>query len=143
MKQVVNWIQTTLPDQAVSIDLSSRAPQQYYTGLTFKGFSKAGSGYLFSGGRYDKLLANFQDMTESAVGMGINIDLLTDLIERKPTVQKKLLYFKPDQWQAAEKVLQQTPNSILSLSDNLDDARKEAQQLRAELVDLTEGEFIG
>lgn len=143
LKQVVNWIQTTLPDQAVSIDLSSRAPQQYYTGLTFKGFSKAGSGYLFSGGRYDKLLANFQDMTESAVGMGINIDLLTDLIERKPTVQKKLLYFKPDQWQAAEKVLQQTPNSILSLSDNLDDARKEAQQLRAELVDLTEGEFIG
>lgn len=143
VKQVITWMEQVLPDQAISIDLSSRAPQQYYTGLTFKGFSKAGSGYLFSGGRYDKLLANFQDVGESAVGMGINIDLITDLVVTKSEEkQKKLIFFSADQWPEAEKLLKKTDNGILSLSDTLTQAKEEAKKLNAELINMTEGEFI-
>lgn len=143
LKKVIAWMKQTLPEQNVSIDLSSKAPQQYYTGLTFKGFSKAGSGYLFSGGRYDKLLANFQDVSESAVGMGIDIDLITDLlVNKRKTKQKKLIYFKEDQWCDAEKLLENTKDGILSLSDNLENAKLEAEKLNAELIDMTEGEYI-
>ncbi|WP_125771185.1 ATP phosphoribosyltransferase regulatory subunit [Companilactobacillus furfuricola] len=143
LKKVIAWLKQILPNQVVSIDLSSKAPQQYYTGLTFKGFSKAGSGYLFSGGRYDKLLANFQDVSESAVGMGINIDLLTDLLVNKSqTKQKKLIYFQEEQWCEAEELLKNTPDGILSLSDNLENAKLEAEKLDAQLIDMTEGEYI-
>lgn len=143
LKKVITWMKQTLPEQVVSIDLSSKAPQQYYTGLTFKGFSKAGSGYLFSGGRYDKLLANFQDVSESAVGMGIDIDLITDLlVDQHQHKQKKLIYFKEDQWCEAEKLLSETTDGILSLSDNLENAKLEAEKLDAQLIDMTEGEYI-
>lgn len=144
LQEVVSWAKKNLLNQTFSIDLSSQAPQQYYTGLTFRGFSKAGSGYLFSGGRYDKLLANFQDVSESAVGMGINIDLITDLVVNKTKPKKKqLIYFKTNQWQEAESLLKGTPGGILSLSDNLNNAQIEAKKLNATLIDMTEGEFIG
>ncbi len=143
LKQVISWIKTSMPEQAISIDLSSRAPQQYYTGLTFKGFSKAGSGYLFSGGRYDKLLSNFQDVNESAVGMGVDIDLITDIVADKSIEpEKALIYFKAEQWLQAEELLKKTPNGILSLSDSVQDAKEEAKKLNAKLIDMTEGEFI-
>ncbi|AKP68151.1 ATP phosphoribosyltransferase regulatory subunit [Companilactobacillus ginsenosidimutans] len=143
LKNVIDWIKQTMPEQALSLDLSSRAPQKYYTGLTFKGFSKAGSGYLFSGGRYDKLLSNFQDVSESAVGMGIDIDLITDLVvSDSKEVNKKLIYFKPEQWQEAEKVLNKTTDAILSLSETREDAEVEAKKLNATIIDMTEGEFI-
>lgn len=143
LKEVIDWMKQTMPEQSVSIDLSSRAPQTYYTGLTFKGFSKAGSGYLFSGGRYDKLLSNFQDVNESAVGMGVNIDQITDLVVlNSQKKQKNLIYFKAEQWQQAEELLQKTDNGILSLSDNLDAAKAEAKKLNANLINMTEGEYI-
>ena len=49
-----------LSSQKVRIDFSSPAPQPYYTGLTFRGYIDGVASYIVSGGRYDKLLANFQ-----------------------------------------------------------------------------------
>lgn len=140
LKEIVDWIKETLPKQPISIDLSGRAPQKYYTGLTFRGFSKDGAGYLFSGGRYDRLLAGFQDQTEPAVGMGIDIDLLTDLyVKNYQNEEKTLIYCYPNQWQEAERVLKLTPNGILSLSDSRTEAIEEAKQINAKFMDLTGG----
>lgn len=140
LKTVVTWMQTTMPDQAVSIDLSSQAPQKYYTGLTFRGFSQAGAGYLFSGGRYDQLLANFQTKSEPAVGMGLDVDLLTELaLNTTVTTPKQVIYFNPDQWTQAEQVLATQPQATLSLAADRAGAIIEAQQLGAALIDLTEG----
>ncbi|WP_048000268.1 ATP phosphoribosyltransferase regulatory subunit [Lactiplantibacillus herbarum] len=140
LQTVVDWMQRTMPEQAVSIDLSSQAPQKYYTGLTFRGYSTAGAGYLFSGGRYDKLLTNFQAQAEPAVGMGLNVDLLTTLATKQQTsLAKQLLYFDPEQWPQAEAYLAQQPNASLSLADDLAGAQAEAQRLNAELIDLTGG----
>lgn len=140
LKRVVAWMKTTMPKQAVSLDLSSQAPQKYYTGLTFRGYSQAGAGYLFSGGRYDQLLANFQAQAEPAVGMGINVDLLTTLAADQPETQpRELIYCEPDQWQQAEAYLAQQPNASISLAPDLAAARLEAQRAGARLVDLTGG----
>lgn len=138
--EVVEWIKQVMPSQNVSIDLSSRAPQEYYTGLTFRGFSKDGAGYIFSGGRYDKLLANFQDQSESAVGMGINIDLITDLVlDKNIKTKKTVIYFDKSNWNEAEKVLKKTSNGILSLAETREQAVVEAKRMNAELLDLTRG----
>ncbi|RRK11490.1 ATP phosphoribosyltransferase regulatory subunit [Lactiplantibacillus garii] len=140
LTRVVNWMRRTMPDQAVSLDLSSQAPQKYYTGLTFRGYSQAGAGYLFSGGRYDQLLANFQADPEPAVGMGINVDLLTSLAtaQRSPQTQQ-LIYFEPEQWNQAEAYLAKQPYASLSLAPNIVAAKQETQRIGATLVDLTGG----
>lgn len=106
LQTVVTWMQQTMPEQAISVDLSSQPPQKYYTGLTFRGYSQAGAGYLFSGGRYDKLLTNFQAEAEPAVGMGLNVDLLTTLATNQQTAYaEQLIYFEPAQWAQAEAYL--------------------------------------
>lgn len=129
-----------MPEQVISVDLSSQAPQKYYTGLTFRGYSQAGAGYLFSGGRYDKLLTNFQAEAEPAVGMGLNVDLLTTLATDQQTAYaEQLIYFEPEQWSQAEAYLAKQPHAILSLADDLAGARIEAQRLNAQLIDLTGG----
>lgn len=140
LRQVVAWMQTTMPSQSVSIDLSSQAPQKYYTGLTFRGFSQVGGDYLFSGGRYDRLLTNFQAEAEPAVGMGINVDLLTSLAApTEPAAPRQLIYFEPEQWATAEARLARTPNASLSLAPTREQAELEAQRMGATLVDLTRG----
>ncbi|MDN6967313.1 ATP phosphoribosyltransferase regulatory subunit [Oenococcus sp. UCMA 17063] len=140
LKKVVRWMQQTMPDQAVSLDLSSQAPQKYYTGLTFRGYFQAGGDYLFSGGRYDQLLSNFQAKSEPAVGIGLNVDLLTTLAARQSqTNQTTLLYFKTDQWPAIEKYLAKHSQVTLSLAESLAQAQAEAERFDAQLVDLTRG----
>ncbi|KRK79264.1 ATP phosphoribosyltransferase regulatory subunit [Companilactobacillus nodensis] len=140
LKEIIEWISQTMPEQKVSLDLSSRAPQKYYTGLTFRGFSKDGAGYLFSGGRYDKLLANFQDQTESAIGMGIDIDVIADLaLQKKTKKTKTMIYFNNSQWNEAERVLAKIPHSVLSLADTKKQAQLEAEQADAKFLDLTGG----
>ncbi|MEE6692352.1 histidinol-phosphatase HisJ [Lactiplantibacillus plantarum] len=140
LQTVVAWMQQTMPEQVISVDLSSQAPQKYYTGLTFRGYSQAGAGYLFSGGRYDKLLTNFQAEAEPAVGMGLDVDLLTTLATDQQTAYaEQLIYFEPEQWSQAEAYLAKQPHAILSLADDLAGARIEAQRLNAQLIDLTGG----
>ncbi|MFC6324183.1 ATP phosphoribosyltransferase regulatory subunit [Companilactobacillus baiquanensis] len=139
LKEIIKWIKQVMPEQSISVDLSSRAPQSYYTGLTFRGFYQDGNDYLFSGGRYDKLLANFQDQTEPAVGMGIDIDLIANLITPKQKSQKTMIYFNKDQWKKAESKLAELDNGILSLSETKKDAEIEAKNNNATLLDLTGG----
>lgn len=142
LREVIDWIKKVMPEQNISVDLSSRAPQNYYTGLTFRGFYQDGNDYLFSGGRYDKLLANFQDQSEPAVGMGIDIDLIADLIVPKEKTKKTMIYFNKDQWQLAENKLTELENGILSLSETKTEAKIEAQKNNAVLLDLTGGDEL-
>ena len=141
IKKIVSLVRQVCPRQQLVIDLSSRAPQQYYTGLTFRGFAKSGEDYIFSGGRYDNLLANFQAQNEPAVGMGIDIDLLTDLCVKKINHLPKILVFGSiENWSKAQALVQKLPNATLSLSDTKADAIKEAQRTQAKLIDIEEDE---
>lgn len=141
IKEIVLLVRQVLPKQQLAIDLSSRAPQQYYTGLTFRGFAKSGEDYIFSGGRYDNLLANFQAQNEPAVGMGIDIDLLTDLCVKKfNRIPKTLVFSSIKNWSKAQALVKKLPNATLSLSNTKVEAVKEAQKLQAKLIDIEEDE---
>ena len=139
IKEIVLLVRQVLPKQQLVIDLSSRAPQQYYTGLTFRGFAKSGEDYIFSGGRYDNLLANFQAQNEPAVGMGIDIDLLTDLCVKKfNRIPKTLVFSSIKNWSKAQALVKKLSNATLSLSNTKAEAVKEAQKLQAKLIDIEE-----
>jgi ATP phosphoribosyltransferase regulatory subunit len=135
--QFAVWAQK-LPDQQIMLDLSTAPPQAYYTGLTFKVFMQDIPDYLFSGGRYDKLLKNFQAQLEPAVGMGIDIDLLVDQKTLITTDEKHdLLFFEPEQLAQVAKICQTYPELELSLADDLRHAQRNARNSQVKLYRLT------
>lgn len=129
----------TIDGQHIRLDLSSRAPQDYYTGITFKGYVDTVSSYLVSGGRYDQLLANFQEQPECAVGMAFDVDALTGLTDLADMVRTKgLLFYTEDQWPQAVKILSKETQLGAALSDSLKGAREEAHNQGLDLYVLTE-----
>lgn len=135
-----------LPNQEVRVDLTSSAPQDYYTGVTFKAYLPTESAYLVSGGRYDKLLNTFQAQQVPAVGMGIDLDLLAQLVIEKdqPGRQvKKQLYCETKQLKQALAIVEQTPDLTLSLATSLQAARLLAKKKGEKLQILTDkGELV-
>ncbi|MBU9788252.1 ATP phosphoribosyltransferase regulatory subunit [Lentilactobacillus sp. IMAU92037] len=131
------FINQQFPDYKVALDLSIPSPQTYYTGMAFRGFTDKSADYLFSGGRYDDLLTNFQKVHVSAVGVAFDVD---SLVERTVVQSEKpvtLIYFNQDQWQLAEAKLRELKNATLCLADNLAAAQRLATSTGSQLIDLT------
>lgn len=127
-----------LADQQVIVDLSSAVPQKYYTGIVMKGYvEKTTSTYLISGGRYNRLLANFQSQLEPAVGLGINIDALAEAAALKPVKKQPVFVYAPFELlgQAAA-LVEKHGNYSLALADSLQEASQQAQTAGAKLVVL-------
>ncbi|BAP86661.1 ATP phosphoribosyltransferase regulatory subunit [Paucilactobacillus hokkaidonensis JCM 18461] len=144
LKKIVTWLQTDFKIKNIEIDLSSKAPQDYYTGLTFRAYSDQSGNYLFSGGRYDHLMAHFQADSIPAVGFGIDVDQLTAVQQSKvqPT-QRTYLYFDDRHWQLAEKKLATLSNVSLCLADDLATAVEVVKQNNGQLLDLTKEDADG
>lgn len=64
------------------IDLGDVSSLDYYTGLSFKVFVSGAGSRVGGGGRYDSLIANF-GMSEPAIGFVLNLDGLTDVLNRE------------------------------------------------------------
>lgn len=127
-----------LADQQVIVDLSSAVPQKYYTGIVMKGYVEKTTGaYLISGGRYNRLLANFQSQLEPAVGLGINIDALAEATALKPVKKQPVFVYAPFELlgQAAA-LVEKHGNYSLALADSLQEAQQQAQTAGAKLVAL-------
>ncbi|CAK1247604.1 ATP phosphoribosyltransferase [Fructobacillus cardui] len=62
------------PDVAVTVDLAAVSPQPYYTGTIVRGFVPSLGDYLFSGGRYDRLLSKADQETVPAMGMALKVE---------------------------------------------------------------------
>ena len=63
----------------VMIDLGLVHPQEYYTGVIFRGYVEGSGDTVVSGGRYDTLLRQFgPDLP--ATGFGVNVDSLTKVM---------------------------------------------------------------
>lgn len=134
----VDFLQATFKDVQVTIDLSTPAPQNYYTGITFRGYGANGRDYLFSGGRYDQLLASFQNTALPAVGLSFDVDAVVRMqpaMNEEPV--KQLIYFSRAQWQAARTWQKQHPGSVLCLAKTLRQAQSIAKQQGLTLIDLT------
>jgi ATP phosphoribosyltransferase regulatory subunit len=145
LQSIINDLQATrqfikglFPKVNVTLDLSIPSPQTYYTGMAFRGFTEKSAGYLFSGGRYDDLLTNFQNVKTAAVGVAFDVDALVERTPVSPSQPKTLVFFDTDQWAEAEKALKTIPNSTLCLTSSLDAAKKLAAGTNSRLIDLTE-----
>jgi len=63
----------------VDIDLGLVHGQQYYTGLVFRGYIEGSGKRVLSGGRYDKMLAQF-GRPAAAVGFALSLDPLAEAL---------------------------------------------------------------
>lgn len=116
-----------MSNQQVRLDLSSRPPQPYYTGLTFRGYVDEVASYIVSGGRYDQLLANFQKEPTCAVGMAFDLDVLSDVAQMEvPKAKPILVYYEKEAWAKAAAYLVNHPAYSLVLADTLEEAREKA-----------------
>lgn len=130
---------SALPGQAVRIDLSSEPPQSYYTGITFRAYVNGVSSYVISGGRYDRLLNNFQSEPEKAVGMGIDIDVLAQIMDyRTPLIPRTLVFYVEEKWPEAAKLLADNPTYSLAIADDIVMARRCAKRQNAKLIVVDE-----
>ena len=132
------FINQQFPDDQVTLDLSVRSPQSYYTGMAFRGFTGKSADYLFSGGRYDNLLTNFQKVKASAVGLAFDVDALVERTPLPPEPKQTLIYFDDQQWQLAEQKLAEVPNATLCLAETKQAAKQLADSNDSDLIDLTE-----
>ncbi|MFD1672052.1 ATP phosphoribosyltransferase regulatory subunit [Agrilactobacillus yilanensis] len=138
LKKTKNFLQQHFPTLTVTLDLSVESPQEYYTGMVFKAYSQAANDYLFSGGRYDQLLSNFQQTIQPAVGLAFDIDAIVAQQALQQPPVKTLIYFEPEQWADAQALQANIPNSSLCLTDSSKAAQRIAEQQAAKLIDLTE-----
>lgn len=73
----------------ITVDLGLVNKTDYYTGLIIKGYLKGHGDEVISGGRYDKLIAEF-GYDIPAVGFAVNINAISKVIEKNgilPAVQ--------------------------------------------------------
>lgn len=142
LQQTVAFLQHQFPQVTITVDLTSEPPQSYYTGLFFHAYASDSRQYLFSGGRYDQLLASFQQDLLPAVGLAFDVDALTDILPDDPKPALTLVYGRPSQWQEAAAVVATTPHAQLCLVDSLAEAKTMAQKYHAKLIDLSPKEAM-
>ncbi|KMO56606.1 ATP phosphoribosyltransferase, partial [Lacticaseibacillus rhamnosus] len=142
LQQTVAFLQHQFPQVTITVDLTSQPPQSYYTGLFFHAYASDSRQYLFSGGRYDQLLASFQQDLLPAVGLAFDVDALTDILPDDPKPALTLVYGRPSQWQEAAAVVATTPHAQLCLVDSLAEAKTMAQKYHAKLIDLSPKEAM-
>jgi len=91
-------------DECVDIDLGLVHGQQYYTGLVFRGYIEGSGKRVLSGGRYDRMLAEF-GRPAAAVGFALALDPLAEaLLENgrlPPLPAAEVLVFGPAGLEAA------------------------------------------
>lgn len=81
--------QLGLGDQVI-IDLGLVNQAEYYTGIIFRGYFDEVGEPVLSGGRYDNLLSDF-GMAQPAIGFAVNVDLASNVIEKKPPLVADVL----------------------------------------------------
>ena len=143
LERTAQFIEAQTGDLTVVLDLSRPTPQSYYTGMAFRGYTQSDADYLFSGGRYDKLLTSFQKVQEPAVGVAFDVDALADRAAGPVDVVQTLLYFEPEQWSVAEAALKKDPNATLCLADSLAEAQAIARSQQMTLVNLAANQEVG
>lgn len=82
IQRVYDYVREYGFEKYLSIDLGMVSEFSYYTGITFKGFTKDLGYIICSGGRYDNLYAEF-GLPCPATGFAINIDRVVEAIKRQ------------------------------------------------------------
>ena len=72
----------------ISIDLGMVQHIDYYTGITFRGYSSKVGTTIISGGRYDNLISKFGEAMP-AVGFAIDVDNILSVLEKQGNNNEK------------------------------------------------------
>lgn len=113
LEQLVTSLeQLGVPD--VIVDLGSVRKLRYYSGTMFSGYLKKTGDICFSGGRYDRLYAQF-DKDISAVGLAFYVDVLTTMIEDEPKKAQICLLASPKTHVKAEQMRINFPNAQVDI----------------------------
>lgn len=86
MRELYKSVCSIRKEGNVIVDLGLVNKTDYYTGLVIKGYLEGYGEEVISGGRYDKLLADF-GYDVPAVGMAVNVDAVANVIGKKYTPQ--------------------------------------------------------
>ncbi|WP_295210710.1 ATP phosphoribosyltransferase regulatory subunit [Ruminococcus sp.] len=81
LKEVYTRLSSLGYENNISVDLGIVSHADYYTGIVFKGYLSEVGQSVLKGGRYDKLLGEF-DNDCPAVGFGVNVDSVAKHIEK-------------------------------------------------------------
>ncbi len=80
LEEVCNRIREYGLGEYISLDLGLVTSLKYYSGVIFKGFTRDLGVVLLSGGRYDRLLMDF-DMTCPAIGFAFAVNRITKALK--------------------------------------------------------------
>lgn len=73
------------PDGEITVDLGLVNKTDYYTGIIIKGYLQGHGDEVISGGRYDKLISEFE-YDIPAVGFAVNVDAIAKVIAKSGQV---------------------------------------------------------
>lgn len=105
LRQVYEMLKTYGLEDHVLIDLSDIRGFDYYTGITFEGFTPALGYRICSGGRYDHLLGCY-GRSDPATGFAIDVDAVLEALENVQPLAVRtgadclLMDFRPDKREA-------------------------------------------
>ena len=114
----------------ISIDLGMVQHIDYYTGITFRGYSSEVGTTIISGGRYDNLISKF-GASMPAVGFAIDVDNIQSVLSKqgndnKNVNEKFMIYFENRLAACAYKFAEQIRTKGLSTELSLFEEKEKA-----------------
>jgi len=88
IEKIYEQIQSVGLGEYISIDLGMVQHIDYYTGITFRGYSSEVGTTIISGGRYDNLISKF-GTSMPAVGFAIDVDNILSVLEKQGNDNEK------------------------------------------------------
>ena len=133
LKSVYKDVSQLCVDGEITVDLGMVNRVDYYTGIIIKGYLEGYGEEVLSGGRYDKLIAEF-GYDVPATGFAVNVNAVSSIISKNTKVSVKpsdIIVFAEKGYEmkavlAAQNYRKQGLTAENALSDNLDDVREYA-----------------
>lgn len=133
LKSVYKDVSQLCVDGEITVDLGMVNRVDYYTGIIIKGYLEGYGEEVLSGGRYDKLIAEF-GYDVPATGFAVNVDAVSSIISKNKKVSVKpsdIIVFAEKGYEmkavlAAQNYRKQGLTAENALSDNLDEVKEYA-----------------
>lgn len=134
-------------DGEITVDLGLVNKTDYYTGIIIKGYLQGHGEEVISGGRYDKLISEF-DYDVPAIGFAVNVDAVAKVIAKNEMLEVKtadVIVFAEEGCEvaaikAAEKLRQNGLIVENALFNDVESVREYAKEKKIPKVVVIDGE---
>lgn len=137
LRNIYENVKTLYPNANINIDLGMVNRADYYTGVIIKGYVEGCGDEVLSGGRYDRLIAEF-GYDIPATGFAIDIDAISEMTSKKKKVNNThadvIIYaengYEMKAMQVAQKMRQQGLKVENSFIDDFESVREYAMETK-------------